>query len=160
MKRSFVPAALALALVASSAAAQLPGLRRYPAAPTAPQGTAGLRADLIAHAGTDTVYFAGDSAILSVPAKTALQAEALWLRQHPEVSVRIEGHAEPSDTRDYAIAIGAKRAEEVRDFLILMGVPAAQVSAMSWGKERPGAPRVISVLMPGSGGVPLVPAGG
>ena len=48
--------------------------------------------------------------------------------------------ADPGDTRDHALAIGARRAEEVRNYLILLGVPAAQVSAMTWGKERPGAP--------------------
>ena len=47
----------------------------------------------------------------------------------------------PSDTRDHALAIGARRAEEVRDYLVLLGVPAAQLNAMSWGKERPGPPR-------------------
>ncbi len=144
-------ALIALALAASGAEAQLPGLRRYPPAPPAVQGPPltgidALRADFLAHAGANTVYFASNSAILGAPAKATLQAQALWLLQHPEVPVRIEGHADPSDTRDHALAIGARRAEEVRDFLVLMGVPAAQLSVMSWGKERPGPPRAITVL--------------
>ena len=61
--------------------------------------------------------------------------------------VRIEGHADSSDTRDHALAIGARRAEEVRNYLVLLGVPAAQLNMMSWGKERPGPPRAVTVLV-------------
>jgi outer membrane protein OmpA-like peptidoglycan-associated protein len=52
------------------------------------------------------------------------------------VVVAIEGHADASDTRDRALAIAARRAEEVRDYLILFGVPPAQLTATGWGKER------------------------
>jgi peptidoglycan-associated lipoprotein len=143
---------LTVSLIAVNAHAQLPGLRKYPSTPNPAQATPltaieTLHADFLAHAGTDTVYFGSDSAILGAPAKATLAAQALWLRQHPEVSARIEGHAEPSDTRDHALAIGVRRAEEVRDYLVLMGVPAAQLSIMSWGKERPGPPRAITALM-------------
>jgi peptidoglycan-associated lipoprotein len=61
--------------------------------------------------------------------------------------VRVEGHADASDTRDHALAIGARRAEEVRNYLVLLGVPAAQLSATSWGKERPGPSRAVTVLV-------------
>ena len=50
--------------------------------------------------------------------------------------MRIEGHADPSDTRDHALAVGARRAEEVRNYLVLLGVPAAQLTTLSWGKEK------------------------
>ena len=140
---------LILALLASSASAQLPGLRKYSSMPPAPvlPGIDALRADFLAKSGADTVYFGGDSAILGAPARATLAAQALWLRQHPEVVVRVEGHADSSDTRDHALAIGARRAEEVRDYLVLLGVPAAQLSIMSWGKERPGPPRAVTVLV-------------
>jgi peptidoglycan-associated lipoprotein len=69
------------------------------------------------------------------------------LRQHPEVLVRIEGHADLGDTRDHALAVGARRAQEVRDYLVLLGVPSAQLSATSMGKERPGPPRAVTVLV-------------
>src|SRR5439155_1578631 len=52
-----------------------------------------------------------------------------------------------SEPRDHAVAIGARRAEEVRNYLVLLGVPAAQLGTMSWGKERPGLPRVVTVLV-------------
>jgi len=80
-------------------------------------------------------------------AKTMLTAQAAWLRQHPEVSVRIEGYGDPTDTRDHALAVGARRAEETRDQLVLLGVPSAQVSTTSWGKERPGLGRAVTVLV-------------
>jgi peptidoglycan-associated lipoprotein len=140
---------VAIAL-AAPAAARLPvivPLGRAQPAPPALTGIDALRADFLAHSGADTVYFGNDSAILGAPALATLQAQAMWLRQHPEVMVRIEGHAEPADTRDYALAIGARRAEEVRNYLVLLGVPAAQLATMSWGKERPGPPRVMTVLV-------------
>ena len=61
--------------------------------------------------------------------------------------VEIELPGDGGDTRNHALAVGARRAEEVRGYLILLGVPAAQVSATSWGKERPGPPRAITVLV-------------
>ena len=143
---------LAMALTASAAPAQrghiinriLPG--RPPPTPVL-VGIDALRADFLARSGADTIYFAGDSAVLSAPARATLAAQAQWLRQHPEVPVRIEGHADLSDTRDHALAVGARRAEEVRQYLVLMGVPAAQVAAVTIGKERPGPGRTVTVLV-------------
>lgn len=140
----------ALAIAGAAAQAQLPGLRkRQPAAPAQPVlvGIDALRADFFAKSGADTVYFGMNSAVLGQPATVTLAAQAAWLRQHPEVVVRIEGHGDGNDTRAHALAVGARRAEEVRNYLVLMGVPAAQLSATSYGKERPGAPRVQTVLV-------------
>lgn len=143
-------------LLAVALAAPAPAQRRLPviiplgkAAPAPPQltGIDALRADFLARSGTDLVYFGSDSAILGAPAQASLAAQAAWLRQHPEVAVRIEGHGSPNDTRDHALAIGARRAEEVRNYLVLLGVPAVQLTTMSWGKERPGAPRAQTVLV-------------
>ena len=118
-----------------------------------------LRTDFATQAGGTTAYFMSGSAELSPQARTVLSGQSAWLRLHPEVSVRIEGHGDSNDTRDHALALGARRAEEVRNYLMLLGVPAAQVSAMSWGKERPGAPRAVTVIVP-SGGPAGVAAGG
>jgi peptidoglycan-associated lipoprotein len=142
---------LAIALAGPAAAQRrlpviIPLGRSQPAPPQL-TGIDALRADFLTHSGADTVYFGSDSAILGAPAQATLQAQAMWLRQHPEVVVRIEGHADSSDTRDHALAIGARRAEEVRNYLVLLGVPAAQLGTMSWGKERPGPPRVVTVLV-------------
>src|SRR3954468_8932249 len=135
--------------MAASAEAQVPGLcQRQPPQPAQPMlvGVDALRADFLMRTGADTVYFGADSAVLGAPAKATLAAQAQWLLQHPFVVVRIEGHADPSDTRDHALAVGARRAVEVRDYLVLLGVPAEQLSATSWGKERPGAGRAVTVL--------------
>lgn len=137
----------AFALAATSASAQLPGLRKRGPVQPVLQGMDAQRSDFIAKSGADTIYFGVDTAILGVPAQTTLSAQARWIRQHPEVVVRIEGYGEMNDTRDHALAMGAKRAETVRDYLILLGVPSAQVSATSFGKERPGPPRAITVLV-------------
>jgi peptidoglycan-associated lipoprotein len=142
-------ALLAALLVATSAAAQLPGLRKRAVQPAPPvlTGIDALRADFLMRSGADTVYFGQDSALLAVPAKATLAAQAQWLLQHPEVMVRIEGQADPGDTRDHALAMGARRAEEVRSYLVLLGVPATQLSVATWGKERPGVGRVATILV-------------
>jgi peptidoglycan-associated lipoprotein len=106
-----------------------------------------LRADFGAQAGGTTVYFVNGSTGLGVQARTILAGQAAWLRRHPEVAVRVEGHGDPGDTRDHALAVGARRAEQARGYLVLLGVPAAQVSAMTWGKERPGAPRAVTAIV-------------
>jgi peptidoglycan-associated lipoprotein len=122
----------------------IPGTRPQPAPVI---GVDALRADFIARSGSELVYFAGDGAMLSPAARATLAAQAQWLRLHPEVVVRIEGHAELSDTRDHALAVGVRRAQEVRDYLVLLGVPAAQLSVTSWGKERPGPARAQTILV-------------
>ena len=148
-------------LIAVPASAQLPGLRRRDPQPPAPvlNTIDALRADFAAQSGGATVYFAPGSAQLTQQARTILSAQAMWLRQHPEIGVRIEGHGDPTDTRDHALALGAERAAGARDFLLLLAVPAAQVSAMTWGKERPGPPSATTILQESSG-APLIPAAG
>jgi len=137
----------AFAIVASSASAQLPGLRKRGPPEPVLQGIDALRADFLAKSGADTVYFGLDSSVLAAPARATLVAQAQWIRMHPEVVVRIEGHGEPNDTRDHALAMGARRAQEVRDYMVLLGVPAVQLSVTSLGKERPGSPRAVTVLV-------------
>ena len=105
------------------------------------------RAEFAAQSGGSTVYFPLGSNQLTTQARTVLVAQARWIRQHPDIVVRIEGHADGGDTRDHALAVGARRAQEVRDYLVMLGVPSAQVTAMSWGKERPGPGRVATILV-------------
>jgi len=139
------------ALTAASAVqAQLPGLRKRTGPPPAEaiaQGIDAQRAEFAAQSGGTTIFFGAESVGLGVPARTTLAAQAAWLRRHPEVVVRIEGYGDSGDTRDHAIAVGARRAEEARSYLMLMGVPAAQLSTTSWGKERPGLGRAVTVLV-------------
>ena len=146
MRKTF----LLLALVIAGTAAQaqiLPFIsKRQPTAPVL-QGIDALRADFAAQSGGTTIYFGSDSSALGVPARTVLVAQAAWLRRHPEVVVRVEGYGDTGDTRDHSLAMGARRAEEVRSYLVLLGIPSAQVSATSWGKERSGLGRSVTVLL-------------
>ena len=140
---------LALLLGATAAEAQLPFLRKRDAQSQKPvlQGIDALRAEFAAQSGGTMVYFGSESTLLGPPARTALTLQAAWLRRHPEIVVRIEGYGDSLDTRDHALAVGARRAEDVRSYLVLLGVPAAQVSTTSWGKERPGLGRAVTVLV-------------
>jgi len=154
MMRFFLLLMGGVALVApTNASAQRHIVNRVLGRAPAPPPLAGidaLRGDFLARSGTDTILFGGDSALLGLPARTTLAAQAQWLRQHPEIVVRIEGHADLVDTREHALAVGARRAQEVRDYLVLLGVPAAQLSAVTMGKERaagPGNARAVIILV-------------
>ncbi len=87
--------------------------------------------------GSDTVYFSSDSSDLTPEAQQSLQVQAKWLQRYANHTVSIEGHADERGTREYNIALGARRAESVRRFLIGAGVNAARVRSTSYGKERP-----------------------
>ena len=105
-----------------------------------------LRADFAAKSGGTTIYFGSGSSVVGPPARPMIAAQAQWLLAHPMVSIRIEGHGDPGDTRDHALAMGARRAAAIRELYLLLGVPPGQVSIMSWGAERPGPPRAIITL--------------
>lgn len=96
-----------------------------------------LQADLKAKAGSDTIRFARDSYVLTPQARATLNLQAQWLIARPFVDASIEGHADPRQTRDYALALGERRAAAVRNALISLGVPPHQLQIVSWGRERP-----------------------
>jgi peptidoglycan-associated lipoprotein len=98
------------------------------------------QADLIAKAGSDTVYFGTDKYDLDQATQTTLAAQARWLIANPNVRASIEGHADERGTREYNMALGERRANAARDFLVAQGVPTARLLVTSWGKERPVAP--------------------
>jgi peptidoglycan-associated lipoprotein len=98
------------------------------------------QADLIAKAGSDTVYFGTDKYDLDEATRATLGAQARWLVANPNVRASIEGHADERGTREYNMALGERRANAARDYLVSQGVPAARLLVTSWGKERPVAP--------------------
>jgi len=98
------------------------------------------QADMIARAGSDTVYFGTDEYQLDQSARATLAAQAQWLLANPNVRASIEGHADERGTREYNLALGERRANAARDFLASQGVPAHRLLVTSWGKERPVAP--------------------
>ena len=85
----------------------------------------------------DRIFFATDQSILDASARGALVRQAEWLNQNGGINLTIEGHADERGTREYNLALGARRANAVRDFLISQGVDANRVKTISFGKERP-----------------------
>jgi peptidoglycan-associated lipoprotein len=85
----------------------------------------------------DLVYFSSDSSDLTPEGQATLQKQAQWLRQYPQFTITIEGHADERGTREYNIALGARRATTVRNFLAQSGIQANRVRTVSYGKERP-----------------------
>ena len=83
------------------------------------------------------VYFTTDSTDLTPDAQNTLRAQAGWLSKYPQYTLTLEGHADERGTREYNLALGAKRSEVVRNFLASQGVGAARMRTISYGKERP-----------------------
>ena len=85
----------------------------------------------------DRVYFDLDSHDVRADARPILDAQANWLRQYNSVRVRIEGNADERGTREYNLALGSRRANSVREYLVQRGVQPSRISTVSYGKERP-----------------------
>ena len=153
MRNHLIIGITAAALVASGCARrQAPPAETLPPAEQVPTGPTGepvapgdveltelpaQQADLVAKAGSDTVYFGTDEYSLDEPARATLAAQARWLLDNPNVRASIEGHADERGTREYNMALGERRANAARDFLVSQGVPAGRLLVTSWGKERP-----------------------
>ena len=102
----------------------------------------GSQEDLVVNVG-DRVFFSFDSHQLSAEARATLEKQAQWLKQHPEVNATIEGHTDERGTRDYNLALGERRANAARDYLIALGIDAKRIKTVSYGKERPVDPRSV-----------------
>ncbi|PWR22252.1 peptidoglycan-associated lipoprotein Pal [Zavarzinia compransoris] len=96
----------------------------------------GSQEDLAATAG-DSVFFALDQYNLSAQAQATLQAQAAWLAKYPSVTLTVEGHADERGTREYNLALGERRANSARAYLISLGVDANRLQVISYGKDRP-----------------------
>jgi len=109
------------------------------APPVASQPTGpvpGSTQDFVINVG-ERVYFDLDSYDLRADARPILDAQSDWLRRYSGVRVRIEGNADERGTREYNLALGARRASSVRDYLVSHGVGADRISTISFGKEQP-----------------------
>jgi peptidoglycan-associated lipoprotein len=120
-----------------------PTAPQYPTAPTAPvTGTPvgavvpGSEQDFVVNVG-DRVYFDLNMYQIRPEAFARLDAQAQWLQRYPQVTVRIEGNADERGTREYNLALAARRAESVRNYLVDRGIPAGRIDTISYGKERP-----------------------
>jgi peptidoglycan-associated lipoprotein len=98
--------------------------------------TPGSQQDFVVNVG-DRVFFESDSSELTPQSTGTLEKQAQWLRAYPQYAFLIEGHADERGTREYNIALGARRAQAVRDYLTSRGIQAQRMRTISYGKERP-----------------------
>jgi peptidoglycan-associated lipoprotein len=96
----------------------------------------GSQQDLEASAG-DRIFFAFDRSDITPESQEILSRQADWLRRYPNVTVTIEGHCDERGTREYNLALGERRAQAAKNVLVASGIPAARISTISYGKERP-----------------------
>ena len=99
-------------------------------------GAPGSTQDFTVNVG-DRIFFDTDSSVIRTDAQATLTKQAQWLQQYPNYPITVEGHADERGTREYNIALGARRAAATRDFLASNGVPAGRMKTISYGKERP-----------------------
>jgi len=98
--------------------------------------TPGSPQDFVVNVG-DRVFFETDSTELTSTGQQTLDKQARWLQQYPRYSFTIEGHADERGTREYNFALGARRAESVKNYLQARGIAASRMRVISYGKERP-----------------------
>jgi peptidoglycan-associated lipoprotein len=99
-------------------------------------GAPGSQQDFVVNVG-DRVFFESDSSDLTVQSRATLDKQAQWLATYNRYAFTIEGHADERGTREYNIALGARRAQAVRDYLASRGVEPSRMHTISYGKERP-----------------------
>lgn len=97
---------------------------------------AGTQQDFVVNVG-DRVFFGYDQYDLTGEARTTVERQAQWLKQYGNVNIVVEGHADERGTREYNLALGEKRANTVRNYLIANGVDSGRIQVISYGKERP-----------------------
>ena len=85
----------------------------------------------------DRVFFATNESVLTTASRDTLRKQATWLRANSEITVVLEGHADERGTREYNLALGERRANAAKDYLMTYGVSANRISVISYGKERP-----------------------
>jgi len=85
----------------------------------------------------DRVFFATNETILTTASRETLRAQAAWLRKNSSINVVLEGHADERGTREYNLALGERRANAAKDYLMTYGISSDRISVLSYGKERP-----------------------
>ena len=85
----------------------------------------------------DRVFFATNKSILTTASRDTLRKQATWMRKNTDITVTVEGHADERGTREYNLALGEKRANAVKDYLMTYGISGSRLSTISYGKERP-----------------------
>ena len=85
----------------------------------------------------DRVFYATNKSTLTTASRDTLRKQAAWMRKQKKVSVTVEGHADERGTREYNLALGERRANAVKDYLMTYGISGSRISVISYGKERP-----------------------
>ena len=85
----------------------------------------------------DRVFFATNKSILTTASRDTLRKQAAWMRKNKDITVTVEGHADERGTREYNLALGERRANAVKDYLLTYGISGGRLSVISYGKERP-----------------------
>ena len=85
----------------------------------------------------DRVFFATNESILTTASRETLRAQAAWLRKNPNINIVLEGHADERGTREYNLALGERRANAAKDYLMTYGISSDRITVLSYGKERP-----------------------
>jgi len=85
----------------------------------------------------DRVFFATNESVLTTASRDTLRKQAAWLRKNPDINVVLEGHADERGTREYNLALGERRANAAKDYLMTYGISENRISVISYGKERP-----------------------
>ena len=85
----------------------------------------------------DRVFFATNKSILTTASRDTLRKQAAWMRKNKDITVTVEGHADERGTREYNLALGDRRANAVKDYLLTYGISGGRISVISYGKERP-----------------------
>ena len=107
---------------------------------TAPAGPKpGSQLDLEINVG-DRVLFAFDSSALSAESRTTIERWAAWMKTYPANRAVVEGHTDERGTREYILALGERRADAARDYLVSLGIDPNRIKIVSFGKERPAVP--------------------
>lgn len=138
---------VSLSLVASACGKK--NVEELPPAPGTEQSTQanvgsaiapGSQADFLQRmAGKDVIFFDTDQFDIDSVDAAALQSQAQWLSQYPNKLVRIEGHTDERGTREYNLALGERRANAAKNYLISLGLSPSRLTVVSYGKERPAA---------------------
>jgi len=85
----------------------------------------------------DRVFFATNETVLTTASRETLRKQAAWLRKNSDINVVLEGHADERGTREYNLALGERRANSAKDYLMTYGISSDRISVLSYGKERP-----------------------
>ena len=85
----------------------------------------------------DRVFFATNESVLTTAARETLRKQAAWLRKNSKITIVLEGHADERGTREYNLALGERRANSAKDYLMTYGVSSDRITVISYGKERP-----------------------